>query len=72
MSLAVATARLLLLCGAALTPLPCLAIPAEGEPSQVPRPERTSSPTPEKRTPLIAKSLRNACRLGAHMRHYNL
>jgi hypothetical protein len=32
MSLAVATARLLLLCGAALTPLPCLAIPAEGDP----------------------------------------
>ena len=33
MSLAVATARLLLLfCGAALTPLPCLAIPAENEP----------------------------------------
>lgn len=31
MSLAVATARLLLLCGAALTPLPCLAIPAELE-----------------------------------------
>lgn len=29
MSLAVATARLLLLCGAALTSLPCLAIPAE-------------------------------------------
>ena len=29
MSLAVATARLLLFCGAALTPLPCLAIPAE-------------------------------------------
>ena len=32
MSLAVATARLLLLCGAVLTPLPCLAIPAEDEP----------------------------------------
>ena len=31
MNLAVATARLLLLCGAALTPLPCLAILAEGE-----------------------------------------
>ena len=31
MSLAVATARLLLLCGAALTPLPYLAIPAEDE-----------------------------------------
>ena len=29
MNLAVATVRLLLLCGAALTPLPCLAIPAE-------------------------------------------
>ena len=32
MSLAVATARLLLLCGAALTPFPCFAIPAEAEP----------------------------------------
>lgn len=32
MNPAVATARLLLLCGAALTPLPCLAIPAEDEP----------------------------------------
>ena len=32
MSLAVATARLLLLCGAVLTSLPCLAIPAENEP----------------------------------------
>ena len=30
MNLAVATARLLLLCSAALMPLPCLAIPAEG------------------------------------------
>ena len=32
MSLAVATARLLLLCGAALTPFPCFAIPTEAEP----------------------------------------
>jgi hypothetical protein len=32
MSLAAATARLLLLCGAALIPLSCLEIPAEGEP----------------------------------------
>jgi hypothetical protein len=32
MSLAATTARLLLLCGAALTLLPCLAIPAENEP----------------------------------------
>ena len=32
MSLAVASVRLLLLCGATLTPLPCLAIPAEAEP----------------------------------------
>ncbi len=31
MNLAVATARLLLLCGAALTPLPCLATTAKGE-----------------------------------------
>ena len=32
MSLAVATARLLLLYGVALSPLPCLVIPAEAEP----------------------------------------
>jgi hypothetical protein len=32
MSLVIATARLLLLCCTVLTPLPCLAIPAEGEP----------------------------------------
>ena len=32
MNLTVATARLLFFCGAALTPLPCLAIPAEGNP----------------------------------------
>ena len=34
MSLPVSTARLLLLCSAALMPLPCLAIPAEEMPSQ--------------------------------------
>ena len=34
MNLAAATARLLLLCSAALMPLPCLAIPAEEMPSQ--------------------------------------
>ncbi len=34
--------------------------------------ERATSPAPEKRTPLIAKSLRNACRLDARMRHYYL
>ncbi len=32
MNLTVATARLLFFCGAALMPLPCLAIPAEGDP----------------------------------------
>ena len=43
MNLAVATARLLLLCGAALTPLPCLAIPSEGElPSNI----RLNDPQP--------------------------
>jgi hypothetical protein len=43
MSLAVATARLLLLCGAALMPHPCLAIPAENEP---PSDLRLNDPTP--------------------------
>ena len=43
MSPVVATARLLLLCGAALILLPCLAIPAE----EVPPPDlRLNDPTP--------------------------
>ena len=43
MSLAVATAGLLLLCGAALTPLPCLAIPAgDGPPPDL----RLNDPKP--------------------------
>jgi len=43
MSLAVAIARLLILCGAALTPLPCLAIPPEDEP---PSDLRLNNPQP--------------------------